>query len=189
MEAILSSPANRVQAFLAAGHVCAVMGFWEYEPIAAKYRVPIVVTGFEPLDLLEGIRMAVRQLEEGRHGVENQYARAVARDGNRPAQDLVTKVFEVCDRKWRGIGGIPGSGLALRAEYAAFDAARRFDVGAITAEESPLCIAGEVLRGWKKPHECPAFGKECTPDRPLGAPMVSSEGACAAYHRYGRVPE
>jgi hydrogenase expression/formation protein HypD len=188
MEAILSSPANRVQAFLAAGHVCAVMGFWEYEPIAEKYRVPIVVTGFEPLDLLEGILMAVRMLEVGRHGVENQYARAVARDGNRPAQDLVTKVFEVCDRKWRGIGGIPGSGLALRAEYADFDAARRFDVGALTAEESPLCIAGEVLRGWKKPHECPAFGRECTPDRPLGAPMVSSEGACAAYHRYGRVP-
>jgi hydrogenase expression/formation protein HypD len=188
MEAILSSPANRVQAFLAAGHVCAVMGFWEYEPIAERYRVPIVVTGFEPLDLLEGILMAVRMLEQGRHGVENQYARAVARDGNRPAQEIVTKVFEVRDRKWRGIGGIPGSGLGLRAEYADFDAALRFDVGAISAAESPLCIAGEVLRGWKKPHECPAFGRECTPDRPLGAPMVSSEGACSAYHRYGRVP-
>jgi hydrogenase expression/formation protein HypD len=188
MEAILSSPANRVQAFLAAGHVCAVMGFWEYEPIAEKYRVPIVVTGFEPIDLLEGILMAVRMLEAGRHGVENQYARAVARDGNRPAQELVAKVFEVCDRKWRGIGGIPGSGLALAAEYAAFDAETRFAVGDISAEESPLCIAGEVLRGWKKPHECPAFGTLCTPDRPLGAPMVSSEGACAAYHRYGRVP-
>ena len=188
IEAILASPANRVQAFLAAGHVCAVMGFWEYEPIAEKHRVPIVVTGFEPLDLLEGILMAVRMLETGRHGVENQYARAVARDGNRPAQELVARVFEVCDRKWRGIGGIPGSGLALRAEYAAFDAERRFAVGAVTAEESPLCIAGEVLRGWKKPHECPAFGTLCTPDRPLGAPMVSSEGACAAYHRYGRVP-
>ena len=188
IEAILASPANRVQAFLAAGHVCAVMGFWEYEPIAEKHRVPIVVTGFEPLDLLEGVLMAVRMLETGRHGVENQYARAVARDGNRPAQELVARVLEVCDRKWRGIGGIPGSGLALRAEYAAFDAERRFAVGAVTAEESPLCIAGEVLRGWKKPHECPAFGTLCTPDRPLGAPMVSSEGACAAYHRYGRVP-
>jgi hydrogenase expression/formation protein HypD len=186
MEAILGSPASRVQAFLAAGHVCAIMGFWEYEPIAARFRVPIVVTGFEPLDLLQGIHMAVRALEAGRHGVENQYARAVTREGNLPAQRLVAEVFEPCDRKWRGIGEIPASGLRLRPEYAGFDAERRFEVGHLTAEESPLCIAGEVLQGLKKPHECSAFGRECTPERPLGAPMVSSEGACAAYFRYGR---
>jgi len=186
MEAILGSPVNRVQAFLAAGHVCAIMGFWEYEPIAERFRVPIVVTGFEPLDLLQGIHMAVRALEAGRHGVENQYARAVTREGNLPAQRLVTEVFEPCDRKWRGIGEIPASGLRLRAAYAGFDAERRFEVGHLTAEESPLCIAGEVLQGLKRPHECAAFGRECTPERPLGAPMVSSEGACAAYFRYGR---
>ena len=186
MEAILGSPARRVQAFLAAGHVCAVMGFWEYEPIAERFRVPIVVTGFEPLDLLQGIHMAVRALEAGRYGVENQYARAVTRDGNAPAQRLVAEVFEPCDRKWRGIGEIPASGLRLRPEYAGFDAERRFEVGHLTAEESPLCIAGEVLQGLRKPRECAAFGRECTPERPLGAPMVSSEGACAAYFRYGR---
>lgn len=186
MEAILGSPANRVQAFLAAGHVCAVMGFREYEPIAERYRVPVVVTGFEPLDLLQGIHMAVRALEAGRHGVENQYARAVTREGNLPAQRLVAEVFAPCDRKWRGIGEIPASGLRLRPEYADFDAERRFDVGHLTAAESPLCIAGEVLQGLRKPHECAAFGRECTPERPLGAPMVSSEGACAAYFRYGR---
>ncbi|HSM51125.1 MAG TPA: hydrogenase formation protein HypD [Thermoanaerobaculia bacterium] len=186
MEAILGSPVNRVQAFLAAGHVCAVMGFWEYEPIAERHGVPIVVTGFEPLDLLQGIHMAVRALEAGRHGVENQYARAVTREGNLPAQRLVAEVFEPCDRKWRGIGEIPASGLRLRPEYAGFDAERRFEVGHLTAEESPLCIAGEVLQGLKKPRECAAFGRECTPERPLGAPMVSSEGACAAYFRYGR---
>ncbi|QQR75004.1 MAG: hydrogenase formation protein HypD [Holophagales bacterium] len=187
MEAILGSPDCRVQAFLAAGHVCAVMGYWEYEPIAAKYRVPIVVTGFEPLDLLQGIHMAVKALEEGRFGVENQYARAVTRDGLKPAQQLVGQVFEVCDRKWRGIGTIPLSGLRLREAFLAYDAERKFAVSGIAAEESPLCIAGEVLQGIKKPHECPAFGKECTPERPLGAPMVSSEGACSAYHRYGRL--
>ena len=187
MEAILGSPDCRVQAFLAAGHVCAVMGYWEYEPIAAKYRVPIVVTGFEPLDLLQGIHMAVKALEEGRCGVGNQYARAVTRDGLKPAQQLVGQVFEVCDRKWRGIGTIPLSGLRLREAFLAYDAERKFAVSGIAAEESPLCIAGEVLQGIKKPHECPAFGKECTPERPLGAPMVSSEGACSAYHRYGRL--
>ena len=187
MEAILGSPDCRVQAFLAAGHVCAVMGYWEYEPIAAKYRVPIVVTGFEPLDLLQGIHMAVKALEEGRFGVENQYARAVTRDGLKPAQQLVGQVFEVCDRKWRGIGTIPLSGLRLREAFLAYDAERKFAVSGIAAEESPLCIAGEVLQVIKKPHECPAFGKECTPERPLGAPMVSSEGACSAYHRYGRL--
>jgi hydrogenase expression/formation protein HypD len=186
MAAILGSPANQVQGFLAAGHVCAVMGWREYEPIAARHRVPIVVTGFEPLDLLHGVYLAVRALEEGRSGVENQYARAVTRDGNQPAQALMRRVFAVCDRAWRGIGVIPASGLALRPEYARFDAARRFDVGTIIAQESPLCIAGQILQGRKKPHECPAFGTRCTPEHPLGAPMVSSEGACAAYHRYSR---
>jgi len=186
MEAILGSPHNRVQGFLAAGHVCAVMGYWEYEPIAEKYGIPVVVTGFEPLDLLHGILLTVKALEEGRHGVENQYSRAVTRDGNRPAQELVAKVFEVCDRKWRGIGAIPGSGFRLRDEYAAFDAERRFAVGGISAEESPLCIAGTILQGLKKPNECPVFGRQCTPERPLGAPMVSAEGACSAYYRYAR---
>ena len=187
MEAILSSGVNRVQGFLAAGHVCAVMGFREYEPLAERYRVPIVVTGFEPLDLLQGVHRVVRALESGRYGVENQYARAVTRDGNLVAQKLVAEVFEVCDRKWRGIGEIPASGLRLRDEFAAFDAERRFDVGDLTAQESPLCIAGEILQGLKKPNQCPAFGTLCTPDRPLGAPMVSTEGACSAYFRYGRL--
>jgi len=186
MEAILGSPHNRVEGFLAAGHVCAVMGYWEYEPIAAKHAIPIVVTGFEPLDLLEGILKTVEALEAGRTGVENQYARAVTRDGNRPAQAILAEVFEVCDRKWRGIGAIPASGYRLRAAYAKFDAERRFDVGAVTAEESPLCIAGEILQGLKKPHECGAFGTKCTPEKPLGAPMVSAEGACAAYYKYSR---
>jgi hydrogenase expression/formation protein HypD len=185
-EAILNSPSNRVQGFLAAGHVCTVMGFWEYEPIAAKYRVPIVVTGFEPLDLLQGIYMTLRQLEARRAQVENQYSRAVKREGNVPAQKLIAQVFEVTDRKWRGIGEIPRSGYRLRDEFAAFDAEKRFDVGAISAQESPLCIAGEILRGLKKPRDCSAFGKQCTPEHPLGAPMVSSEGACAAYFSFGR---
>ena len=187
MIALLGSPDNRVQAFLAAGHVCTVMGWTEYEPIAAKYRVPIVVTGFEPVDILEGILMAVRQLEEGRHEVENQYARSVRREGNQPAQDLVSRVFEVVDRKWRGIGEIPRSGLGLRPEFAEFDAERRFGLEGIHASESPLCHAGEVLRGRLKPVECPAFGAQCTPEMPLGAPMVSSEGACAAYYHFGRL--
>jgi len=186
MEAILGSPHNRVQGFLAAGHVCAVMGYWEYEPIAERHRIPIVVTGFEPLDLLEGILKVVQALEAGRQGVENQYARAVTRDGNQPAQAILREVFEVCDRKWRGIGSIPASGFRLRETYAKFDAERRFEVGALTAEESPLCIAGEILRGLKKPHECSAFGTKCTPEKPLGAPMVSAEGACSAYFRYAR---
>ena len=188
MEAILGSPATRVQGFLAAGHVCAVMGYEEYEPIAARHRVPIVVTGFEPLDLLQGVYLAVRALEEGRVGVENQYARAVTREGNRPAQALMRQVFEVCDRAWRGIGVIPASGLALRPAYARFDAAQRFDVGAISPRESPLCIAGRIMQGLAKPHQCSAFGTLCTPEHPLGAPMVSSEGACAAYYQYARKP-
>lgn len=189
MEAILSSPANRVQGFLAAGHVCAVMGYTEYEPIAAKYRVPIVVTGFEPLDILQGIHLCVRQLEEGRAGVENPYARAVRRAGNEPAQDLIHDVFRVVHRKWRGIGEIPQSGLGLQEKYATFDAEQRFGVSGVTAQESAECISGLVLQGLKKPHECPAFGVRCTPEHPLGATMVSSEGACAAYYRYRRLPE
>ncbi len=186
MEAILGSPHNRVQGFLAAGHVCAVMGFWEYEPLAERHHVPIVVTGFEPLDLLQGVWMTVRALEEGRVGVENQYARAVTREGNAPAQELMARVFEPCDRAWRGIGVIPQSGFRLRVAYARFDAERRFDVGDIRATESPLCNAGQILQGLMKPHECPAFGTRCTPEHPLGAPMVSAEGACAAYFQYAR---
>ena len=184
MHAILSSPYNQVQAFLAAGHVCAVMGYWEYPPIAEQYQIPIVVTGFEPVDLVEGILKTVQQLETNRHEVENAYGRIVTREGNRPAQDLINKVFVECDRKWRGIGMIPLSGWRLRDEFSDFDAEKRFDVGNINTKESPLCISGLVLQGRKKPHECPAFGKECSPEHPLGATMVSSEGACAAYYRY-----
>lgn len=186
MEAILSSPSCRVQGFLAAGHVCSVMGWREYVPIAAKYKVPIVVTGFEPLDILQGLLMCVKQLEEGRFKVENQYERAVGFAGNEKAQEIMLKVFEVTDRKWRGIGSIPQSGLALRPSFSSFDAEKRFDVGNLTAEEPKQCMSGLVLQGLMKPHECPAFGKECTPENPLGAPMVSSEGACAAYYRYKR---
>ncbi len=186
MVAILDSPENRVQGFLAAGHVCSVMGWTEYEPIAERYRVPIVVTGFEPVDILEGIALAVRQLEEGRHEVENQYVRAVRRTGTPPAQDLVRQVFELADRKWRGVGTIPKSGLVLRPEFSDFDAELRFGLEAIEVEEPAECRAGEVLRGTLKPFECPAFGSLCTPERPLGAPMVSSEGACAAYYNFGR---
>ena len=184
MEAILSSPGCRVSGFLAAGHVCAVMGYSEYGPIAEKYHVPIVVTGFEPLDILHGVLMCVRQLEEGRAGVENQYVRSVARDGNRLAQDMVRTVFQFVPRAWRGIGEIPQSGLALRPPFDQYDAERRFDIPDACAHEAEVCIAGLVLRGAKKPHECPAFGVRCTPEHPLGAPMVSSEGACAAYYRY-----
>jgi len=186
MEAILSSASCRVQGFLAAGHVCSVMGWSEYEPIAAKYRVPIVVTGFEPLDIMQGLLMCVSQLEDGRFEVENQYERAVNRKGNERAQATMQKVFEASDRKWRGIGSIPKSGLALREEFADFDAEKKFNVGKVTAEEPKQCLSGMVLQGLMKPNECPAFGKECTPENPLGAPMVSSEGACAAYYRYRR---
>ena len=187
MEAILESPSNQVQSFLAAGHVCAVMGWEEYEPIAAKYRVPIVITGFEPLDLLEGILMAIRQLEEGRAEVENQYRRAVRREGNRLAQETIFRVFDVGDRTWRGIGQIPASGYHLKPEFAAFDAEQRFHVGDIATKEHPACIAGEILRGTKTPLDCTAYGVLCNPQRPLGAPMVSAEGTCAAYFRYGGV--
>jgi hydrogenase expression/formation protein HypD len=186
MEAILRSPTNQVQAFLAAGHVCAVMGWTEYEPIAARYKVPIVVTGFEPLDLLEGILMAIRQLETGRAEVENQYARAVRREGNLEAQETVFRVFEPGDRKWRGIGMIPASGYHLRPEYASFDAEARFEVGTIHTSEHPACIAGEILQGTKTPLDCTAYGVLCSPRKPLGAPMVSSEGVCSAYHAAGR---
>jgi hydrogenase expression/formation protein HypD len=187
MHAILSSPHNRVQGFLAAGHVCAVMGYWEYPPIAQAYKVPITVTGFEPLDIAQGILETVKLLEAGRNEVANAYSRAVTQEGNLPAQKVIERVFESCDRKWRGIGEIPESGWRLRPEYARFDAEQIYDVEAIKAEESPLCIAGEILQGLKKPHHCKAFGNPCTPENPLGATMVSSEGACAAYYRYGRI--
>jgi hydrogenase expression/formation protein HypD len=184
--AILSSPSNRVQAFLGPGHVCAVMGWEEYEPLAERYRVPMVVTGFEPLDLLEGILMAVKQLEQGRAAVENQYARAVNRQGNLEARKMIGRVFEVCDRAWRGIGIIPASGYRLREEFHAHDAERVFQVESVHAREPAVCISGLVLQGHKKPHDCPAFGTQCTPQTPLGATMVSAEGACAAYYNYGR---
>ncbi len=184
--ALMSSPDCRVQAFLAAGHVCAVMGYEEYPPLAAKYRVPIVVTGFEPLDILQGILMCVQQLQSGRAEVENQYARAVRREGNQPAQQLVREVFRVVPRKWRGVGEIPASGLGLRAAYAAFDAEKKFGLGDRRVAEPTECRSGLVLQGQIKPHECPAFGSRCTPEHPLGATMVSSEGACAAYYRYRR---
>jgi hydrogenase expression/formation protein HypD len=186
MEALLGAPDNQVQGFLAAGHVCTVMGYQDYFAIAERHRVPIVVTGFEPLDLAHGIHMTVDMLEAGRVGVENQYTRAVTPEGNVPAQRLLKEVFVVCDRAWRGIGVIPMSGYALAPAYASYDAETRFDVGGITAVESPLCIAGEIMRGLKRPHHCSAFGTACTPERPLGAPMVSSEGACAAYYQYKR---
>jgi hydrogenase expression/formation protein HypD len=189
IEAILSSRDCRVQGFLAAGHVCTIMGSCEYEPLAAKYRVPIVITGFEPLDILEGVFRCVRQLEEGRAEVANAYARAVRAEGNKPAQALLADVFRVVHRRWRGIGEIPQSGLALSERYAAFDAEVRFGLAGRTVEESSECISGLVLQGLKKPPECPAFGTRCTPDHPIGATMVSAEGACAAYYRYRRLVE
>jgi hydrogenase expression/formation protein HypD len=186
MKALLSSAKNRVQGYLAAGHVCTVMGWEEYEPIAAQYRVPIVVTGFEPVDILEGVLMAVQQLEKGEARVENQYTRVVRREGNRPAQDLIHRVFEISNRKWRGIGEIPASGLRLRSEFREHDAEAIFAMGDIQVEEPAECISGLVLQGLKKPNECAAFGTKCTPQTPLGATMVSAEGACAAYYAYSR---
>ncbi len=186
IDAILSSPAARVQGFLAAGHVCTVMGYTEYEPIARRYGVPIVVTGFEPVDILHGLYLCIRQLEEGRAEVENQYSRVVSREGNRGAQAIMTEVFEVVDRNWRGIGVIPKSGLALKAAYGDFDAERKFTLAAPPPADVSDCISGLVLQGVKRPFECPAFGTECTPEHPLGAPMVSSEGACAAYYHHRR---
>ena len=186
MEAILSSPSNRVQGFLAAGHVCTVMGYEEYFPIAEKFHVPIVVTGFEPLDILHGIWMCIKQLEEGRAQVENQYARSVRREGNQHAQDLIKQIFRVVPRKWRGVGEIKRSGLALNESFNDFDAEKRFGVEQYQAEESEECISGLILQGVKKPFECPAFGNVCKPEHPLGATMVSNEGTCAAYYRYRR---
>jgi hydrogenase expression/formation protein HypD len=186
MLAILQSPGNRVQGFLGPGHVCTVMGCGEYEPIAAQFGVPIVITGFEPIDMLDGVLRTVRQLEAGLATVENQYARAVRPEGNAASKKLMYEVFEVCDRKWRGVGMIPKSGFRLRDEYRDHDADRIFDVQGIQTEESTVCISGEILKGIKKPHDCPAFGTTCTPQTPLGATMVSSEGACAAYYAYGR---
>ncbi len=186
IKAIMESPGNRVQAFLAAGHVCSVMGLWQYPPLAERYRTPIVATGFEPLDVLEGIRRTVRQLEAGEAFVENAYARAVTFEGNKPAQAMLAEVFETCDRVWRGIGVIPQSGWRLSAKYRNYDAEYCFDVSGIQTTESPLCMSGAVLQGRIKPHQCPAFDKQCTPRNPLGATMVSSEGACAAYYNYGR---
>lgn len=187
IEAILSSPNARIRGFLAAGHVCTVMGYWEYEPISRKYGVPIVVTGFEPLDILQGVHMVISQLEDGRAEVENQYARSVRREGNEPARKLISEVFRVVPRKWRGVGLIPQSGLGLTESYKEHDAELRFGLAQMTVEESTECISGLVLQGIKKPHECPAFGLRCTPEHPLGATMVSSEGACAAYYRYRRL--
>jgi hydrogenase expression/formation protein HypD len=186
MTAIVSSPTNRVQGFLAAGHVCTIMGYEEYEPLAEQFQIPIVVTGFEPLDLLEGVYRCVRMLEASEIGVDNQYARAVRSAGNAGALRLLKEVFEIGDRKWRGIGTIPQSGYRLAPEYAEFDAERRFEVDRMDVTESDVCISGLILQGIRKPHECPAFGTLCTPERPLGATMVSSEGACAAYYNYGR---
>ena len=186
IEALMSSPNCRVQGFLAAGHVCTVMGFEEYFPLAKNYRVPIVVTGFEPLDILHGVLMTVQQLEAGRAEVENQYARSVRREGNRPAQELIKKVFRVVPRKWRGIGEIPQSGLGLSEAYVDFDAEKKFGLTEHRVAEPAECIAGLILQGLKKPHECAAFGARCTPEHPLGATMVSSEGACSAYYRYRR---
>jgi hydrogenase expression/formation protein HypD len=188
LEAILASASCKVQGFLAAGHVCAVMGYTEYFPIAARHRVPIVVTGFEPLDLLHGIHMCLTQLEQGRAEVENQYARVVTEGGNRPAQAIVAEVFEVVDRAWRGIGEIARSGLGLREPYRRYDAEQRFDLSGVGPRPEPAeCISGLVLQGLAKPNECPAFGGRCTPEHPMGATMVSSEGACAAYYRHRRV--
>jgi hydrogenase expression/formation protein HypD len=184
IEAILNSPENRVQGFLAAGHVCAVMGYWEYLPIAEKFDIPITVTGFEPLDIVQGILATVESLEAGTHQVKNAYSRTVTEEGNQSAQAVINQVFENCDRKWRGIGTIPNSGWRLRPAYTKFDAEKRFQVESIQSEESPLCISGLVLQGLKKPDECEAFGTLCTPENPLGATMVSDEGACAAYFRY-----
>jgi hydrogenase expression/formation protein HypD len=187
INAILSSPDCRVQGFLLAGHVCAVMGYHEYPPLLEKYKIPMVVTGFEPLDIVQGILETVKLLEAGKVEISNPYGRVVTFEGNKPAQENIAEVFDECDRKWRGIGTIPMSGWKLKPEFDSFNAELKFDVAEIKSEESSLCIAGEILQGMNKPQSCPAFGSLCTPEHPLGATMVSSEGACAAYYRYGRV--
>jgi hydrogenase expression/formation protein HypD len=184
MEAVLNDPESKIQGFLAAGHVMTIMGFEEYLPLAERYKIPIVVTGFEPVDLLQGILRVVQQLEEGRFEVENQYGRVARDTGNAQARKIIDQVFKIDNRVWRGIGEIPMSGYELKDEYSSFDASLKFKTNLVAVEENKLCIAGQVLKGIKKPHECPAFGKECTPENPLGAPMVSSEGACAAYFHY-----
>jgi hydrogenase expression/formation protein HypD len=186
MEAVLNAPGNRVQGFLLAGHVCAVMGYREYLPLAARYHTPMAVTGFEPLDILQGLYSCLTQLQQGRHEVLNSYGRAVKESGNEAAQSLMRQVFRVVDRSWRGLGTIPQSGLALNPEYAPWDAEQRFELATISTKEPEICRSGEVLQGQLKPDQCPAFGTACTPERPLGATMVSSEGACAAYYRYRR---
>lgn len=186
MAAILQSPLNRVQGFLGPGHVCAVVGYREYEPLSAEFKVPIVITGFEPIDVLKGVLMTVKQLEEGRAEVENEYSRILNRAGNLAAQKLISSVFEIVDRKWRGVGSIPDSGYKLRWEFRDYDAERIFNVEEIDTQESDVCISGQILKGIKKPHDCPAFGTVCDPQHPLGATMVSAEGACAAYYAYGR---
>jgi len=187
MHAILGSPNNRIQGFLAAGHVCTVMGYWEYVPIAQKYKIPIVVTGFEPVDILQGILFVIRELEENKYEVENAYSRIVNYEGNQAAQKIIEQVFEECDQKWRGIGFIPGSGWRLKSEFNDYNAEEQFQVREITPVESPFCISGKILQGLIKPVDCPAFANQCTPEHPLGATMVSAEGACAAYYRYGRI--
>ncbi|MCI0618578.1 hydrogenase formation protein HypD, partial [bacterium] len=189
IEALMSDPETKVEGFIAPGHVCTVMGYRDYETLAERYKVPFVVAGFEPLDLLQGIWMLVQQLENGAAQVENQYVRSVKRDGNFFAQQIIKEVMEVCDTNWRGIGMIPMSGLRLRQEFENFDAEKKFSVEEIHADESAACIAGAVLQGKKKPHDCPAFGKQCTPENPLGAPMVSTEGACSAYYAFRRFQE
>jgi hydrogenase expression/formation protein HypD len=189
IEAVMNDPDSHIQGFLAAGHVCTIMGIGEYYPLAERYRIPVVVTGFEPVDLAQGILMTVRQLEKGRHELENQYSRVVRAEGNPEARKVIEQVFQITDREWRGIGVIPMSGYEMRPEYADYDANAKFNVNIEKVPENAECIAGQVLKGIKKPHECPQFGKGCTPQMPLGAPMVSSEGACAAYYHFSRAME
>ncbi|MBX2929370.1 MAG: hydrogenase formation protein HypD [Saprospiraceae bacterium] len=187
IEAVMDDEEASIQGFLAAGHVCAIMGIGEYYPLVERYKIPVVVTGFEPVDLVQGILMVVRQLENGEHRLENQYSRVVRPEGNPEARKVMEQVFEVVDREWRGIGTIPMSGYEVRAAFAAYDADRKFNVSIEKVPESSECIAGLVLKGIKKPQECPQFGKKCSPQSPLGAPMVSSEGACAAYYHFSQV--
>lgn len=189
IENVMEDVDSKIDGFLAAGHVCTIMGYWEYYPLAEKFKVPIVVTGFEPLDILQGILMTVKQLEEGRYEVENQYSRIVTEEGNEAAQDIIAKVFEITDRVWRGMENIPMSGYGIKEEYAAFDAMRKFNVNIEEAEENQACLAGDIMKGIIKPFQCPEFGKKCTPQNPLGAPMVSSEGACAAYYHFSDLIE
>ena len=189
IKAVIDDEESRIDGFLAAGHVCTIMGNAEYHPLSAKYKVPIVVTGFEPLDVLQGILMVVRQLEQSKAVVENQYARIVREEGNPQAQQVINEVFEVRNQLWRGIGEIPNSGLAVKQAYAAFDATKKFEVSIPEAPENPECISGQIMKGIKKPFQCPQFGKKCKPSNPLGAPMVSSEGACAAYYHYSGMVE